>query len=99
VRVVLVVVVVVVVVAGVRLVVVRRVLPPKRRVLRLGRAVRGEVRVARVVVRGAARRARGMIDELSFDLCGVEQIDGWILTKCLRISSPERDAPHSNTRL
>ena len=61
------VVVVVVVVPGVRLVVVRRALPPpKRRVFRLGRAVRGEVRVARVVVRGAARRARGMIDDLVF---------------------------------
>lgn len=54
------VVVVVTVVPPVRLVCVRR-FPPRRRVLREGRAarvVRGEVRTA---VRGAWRRARGMI--------------------------------------
>jgi hypothetical protein len=62
VRVVLVVVVVVVVVAGARLVRVLR--PPIRRVLSDGRAV---VRVVRAV-RGAWRRARGMVVELGLCL-------------------------------
>lgn len=68
-RVVLVVVVVVTVVAGARLVCVLR--PPSRRVLRDGRA-----RVVRVaVVRGAARRARGMIAEVLFGKVGLIEVE------------------------
>jgi hypothetical protein len=76
VRVVLVVVVVVTVVAGVRLACVLR--PPSRRVLREGRA-----RVVRVaVVRGAARRARGMVAEVCVCEFGLEEVEiGWLCCK------------------
>ena len=74
-RVVLVVVVVVTVVAGARLV-VRVLRPPSRRVFRDGRA--------RVVVRGAARRARGMIVDRCFGRFGLVEVE---IGLCCRVGS------------